>query len=687
MSEQTLDGYQFIRIPTATAEKYRLAAERRALSHEKYNAKRPDRDNGKVPLKDREFIVWDGEGPKDTGYSLLGNSNGDEICYPTLRTRDCLDLFLRVAEANPYTIHVSYAFTYDVSNILRELSWRHLSALHKYGRTVWDHYEIEHIPRKWFKIRKGGISVKIFDVFSFFACSLVDALTKWKIGPFADMTVYAELSARNVSVPSISEMKNWAEAKKIAIFKNLRSEFQWADIESIRLYMRLELKYMKQLMENLRKSFLDAGYSLRSWHGPAALSRVAMRRHGVLDLIPIEVPVDVSIASRYAFFGGRFETFICGHVDRPVYSADINSAYPYYCAKMPNLARGIWRHTRIYEDGKFGIYRIEYNGEPDPFSAYPLPHRDRHHNVIFPHRTEGWYWNPEAELARDSVCEGWVFDEEDPGDRPFAWIEEYYRRRKLLKKVGNPAELTFKLIINSVYGCLAQRSGWDKKNKKAPATHQLEYAGWITSACRAQIYRLAKTVDPDMLVSIDTDGVYSLEPFKEITDSDELGGWELTEYQDGIFWQSGIYALKAGGSWIKAKTRGIPKGTYTAEDLLECLKDGTPLKLTKKVFVSYGLALNGGHQKFNTWIEEPHEYKFGGTGKRQHIVRKGHCGYRKCRDGLHYMALPALHVSALGSCQSHKHVLPWIDGESKFKNMVDDITYFGMEGEWERTDI
>jgi hypothetical protein len=703
-----IDQPRFIRIPEAQAEKMRLRGEARRQANARYNAKRPNRDRGsrgKIPLLQRNFIVWDGEGPQDTGYSLLGNSEGDEICYPHLRTRDCLDLFLGAAESHPQAIHVGFGFNYDVSCILWELSWRHLTMLRKFNRTVWRDYEIEHIPRKWFSIKRGHISIKIFDVHSFFASSLVTALETWRIGPWnvgipttSDVRVLTSLD-----VPSLDVVTSLTEKQLVETFKKLRAEFLWKDIESIRLYMRLELKYTRELMNELRSAFANANYIPKSWHGPGAIARMAFKRHNIYDALS-PCPMDVNRAARYAFVAGRFELFIGGHVNGNVYTADINSAYPFYCSQLPNLAKGKWRATTRYEDNKFGIYKIRYESDPDMYGLFPLPFRDKKGMIAWPHRVTGWYWNPEAALVADdkdaTFLEGWVFDEEDSNDRPFAFLIDYYNRRKKLKSEGNPAEYTFKLIINSIYGQLAQRVGWDKKTRTAPKTHQLEYAGWITSSCRAAAYRVAKRCGPS-LVSIDTDGVTSLQPFAWLRNSKELGKWELDQYDDGIFWQSGIYTLKEGDTWTKAKTRGIPKGSYTAQDLISALPTYSPLRLTKKVFIAYGLALQGQREMLNKWKAEPHEFKFGGGGKRQHIYRQSTARYRpnscNSRDkvyrypNLHRLALPPHFYGPFTDSESCEHKLPWINSEKEMgqKDELDTLVFYDtndldFDDEWAR---
>ena len=308
---------RFFWVASDVAEKHRLQAERRAIAKARYNTRHAadKRNHHRAPMATREFVVWDGEGPQDTAYSLLGNSEGDELCYPTLKTEDCLRFLIQCSEKYPDTIHVSYGFDYDVSNILRDLPWRCFAALHKFNRTVWRGYQIEHIPHKWFKVVYGHISIRIFDVHSFFGKPLIGALEEWSIGPWnasinesAPMLCAATggLSISHSAIPTIDIVRSLTEKQLVELFKSLRSEFLWSDIEQIAIYMRLELKYMKQLMGALRDSLHRIGYSIRSWHGPGALANAAIRRHSIRDCFG-NSPSHIADAARFAFVAGRFE--------------------------------------------------------------------------------------------------------------------------------------------------------------------------------------------------------------------------------------------------------------------------------------------------------------------------------------------------------------------------------------------
>lgn len=640
----------------------RLDRARRKVEHERIrkaearyrwpSENRTSRNGRKVHHDQRRFVGWDGEGPRDAGYALFGNSDGDEICHPFLSTKECLSLLVSHKRANPDTIDVWFGGDYDVSMILKDLPRRNFTALHIYGKTVWQDYRIEHIPHKWFRVQRGKITVKIFDIHSFFDSGYYYALEDWKIG-----------------TPE--------QRMAIAAGKAGRADFVWADIEGIRTYFRLELQLMPELCERLRSVFADAGYVPRSWHGPGALARMALRRHDVYAAMAA-TPNAVSSAARSAFAAGRFEQALAGHFRGKIYNYDIHSAYPYFATMLPNLARGTWRATDHFESGKFAVYRIRYEAtEPDAFRLYPLFRRLPNAGVAWPYRVTGWYWTPEAELVKDDseaeILEGWVFDEEDETDRPFAWLSEYYLRRQKLKNNGSAAEYTFKLIINAIYGQLAQRVGWNRKNGTAPRTHQLEWAGFITSACRATVYKAALDAG-DKLVSIDTDGIYSLAPLDTLDVGPNLGQWELTEYDDGVFWQSGIYCLKLGDEWKKARTRGIPKGTYAAEDLLERVKTLEPLKVMKNVFIGYGMADNGQWEKRNTWELKEHEIIFGGGGKRSHLGQFGGCNNR-CRADIHALGGIQFLYGPDGDPESQPHYLPWMDNDEEMAE-VKELGYF-----------
>ena len=648
-TSDTTDSPHLLMLPESLVRHVEREREQAAIRKRKFDAANPGKSHHK--LDDSPFIFWDGEGPQDAGYALFGNSEGDELCHPFLTTAECLDLILQSGTSQPGAIHVWYGGNYDVSMILKDLSWRHLKALKDHTKVVWRGWRIEYVPRKWFSVSNGKVRVKIYDVVSFFACPFLAALESFGIGTDTEQTL-------------------------IRSGKLGRSSFLWSHIKEIAEYWRMELRLGVALMNKLRQIFQTAGFNVRSWHGPGALARMALNRHRVREAMAVSPPA-VRVAAMFAFAGGRFEMPRGGHIQERIYNADLRSAYPAYARRLPNLARGNWRYSRNYEADKFGIWHIDYHASTRGRGRiYPLFRRLENGEVIWPADVEGWYHAPEAELVADdpdaTILEGWVFDEDDSNDRPFAWIEDYFHKRMVLKRAGNPAEFTFKLIINSVYGQLAQRTGWNKRTGEAPRFHQLEWAGYITSACRATMYTLARSCG-NQLVSVDTDGIYTRCPLP-VQPSTDLGGWEVNEYEGGVFWQSGIYALDTGDGWErgKIKSRGIPKGTYSADDMLSKLERNEPLTMLKKTFTGFGLALNGQYDRLNTWSEDRFTFLFGGAGKRYH--NRTRCAdYCDQSAGVHefvqWPVRPGL------SCP---HRLPWLVPDHAGKVTHDAVVAFDL---------
>lgn len=656
---------RFVMLRAKDVEEERRKRERAALYRQRHEHRYPTRKRN-TPRKPGEFIFWDGESPKDAGYALFSNSKGKFICHPYLSTEECLDLIYETELEYPDAIHIGFGFNLDVSYILKDLPRRQLSAIHHNTSTIWEdshgrYWKIEHIPHKWFSVKLGRITAKIYDIHSFFASSYVGSLQRFGVGSRHDLAELAREKAR-------------------------RGDFTWAEITSIKHYQDIELRLGPLLGDAVRDALALASYVPRSWHGPGAVARMAFQRHGIYDAMT-KCPAEVRTAARYAFVGGRFNQFLLGWFHHEIWEYDINSAYPYYATMLPNLAKGKWRRGKTYEPGKFAVYHIRYEAKPDGFSVYPLPRRMEDYGVVWPNRVEGWFWAPEAELVASdpdaTFTESLVFDEDDETDRPFAFLRDYYDRRKKADARGDIIAYAFKIIINAIYGQLAQRAGWNRRKKQPPRTHQLEWAGYITSGCRAAVYKAAKKAGSN-LVSINTDSVQSLVPL-DLDIGDQLGQWKPKRYSDGVAWQAGIYFLREdlgyeedlGYGWDKAKTRGIPRGSYQPEDLITAMRNGEPLALMKHNFIPYTLADNGQWDKLNTWVDEQCVYEFGGNGYLRHRnttvgrLAGKYCA-KNCSGDIHRTSLrDAMYPSE--DIWSKPHYLPWVDGPNQTILEADDM--------------
>lgn len=608
----------------------------------------------RIPFQERDFIAWDGEGDteKDT-YILFGCSRGDTVSSNSLRATECFDLLIKCAQKYPDTIHCAFAFDYDVTMMCASLPEERRKQLVKNGVTWFNHYRIEYRPKKWFTLtdREQNVRIQIYDMFSFFTCSALKAWSEY----LPDEPVYQEVVAG----------------------KDLRSTFAYRDIKMIRRYMMLELELYVKLITKLRILLAELGVHPRGWYGPGAVASSVMRKFGIKKWMDRELPDEVIQASQHAYFGGRFEQFYTGRYDGPVYTADIRSAYPDALRRMPALAGGIWDHLHYSTDYPrrtpcvdFSLYKVRYyKGEtPDAlFSPSPLPLRDARHCVHYPNHVVGWYWGVEVNAAIDGlepgdrliIDEAWEFVPANV-DLPFQFMEELYHQRQIWKDAKNPIQYAAKLVLNSMYGKLAQRVGWNRKLHTSPTWHQLEWAGFTTAYCRAMIYR-AICQNKHTVIAVETDGIFSMVPLSLGEDRKRLGDWEYDQFDGLIYVQSGVYwkreplgyPLELDYGWTKVKVRGFGPGDLRYDHVMDNLPTLTTLVADTRRFSALRAFWN--KPELTHWIEAHRMVVWGGGGKRHHNEEL--CP--KCL-GVNIDFHP-LAISYPTGGVSVKHVLPWRD--------------------------
>ena len=609
------------------------------------------------------FIAWDGEGargndgaPQD--YILLGNSLHHKITGRRLHTRECLAFIISESMANPDAIHVGFAFDYDTNEILSDLSVKEFRKLADTGHARFLEYSIEHVPNKWLQITdtRLGHTVKIQDVFGFFQCSFAKACQQY-----------------------ISESPTMKELNIITEGKAARATFTFEDMPYIERYWTLEITLLEELCDELRDQFVTVGIVPSGWHGPGALASTTFKAHDIERHLQ-QAPEPVTDAARYAYAGGRFELFRMGRHVGPVWSCDINSAYPAAIAQLPSMTEGAWVHVNHpSKPVEFGVYHIRLRGN-NFIDPGPLFHRDKHYNVTFPWSTLGWYWSPEAYTVWNAkqveILEGWEYRGWET--RPFAWVKDLYNQRQELKAKGIGAQRALKLVLNSLYGKMAQRVGWER-SKGPPRWHQLCWAGYVTSATRAQLYAILNRIPREYLIGVETDGIYtSADPISlGLNDSTALGMWKLEEIDEIAYAQSGVYYYRQGNEW-HGKYRGLDAGSLSnreLENVLRCCQpnvEGWPVITGPTTrFIGYRSALNTARndstgekfkKKHRTWETVQRDISLGNVGKRVHIPRL--CD--ACKVGATAWEMPhqlAINSAAYLIPQSQRHDIPWISNE------------------------
>lgn len=215
-------------------------------------------------------------------------------------------------------------------------------------------------------------------------------------------------------------------------------------------------------------------------------------------------------------------------------------------------------------------------------------------------------------------CHGsWVFYPAS-NTRPFAFVEEYYERRRQWKAQDKGAEKVLKLGINSLYGKTVQQLGYNEKTGRLPPFFQLQWGGCITSLTRSMLYQAAMQ-DPSAILAFATDGIWSTRPLQLPTGSN-LGDWEYEKLDGMTLVQSGVYwtherteepqqkpcplhgAFCEQGQWY----RGFDKEHLTEQRVLEAWKRGEEaLSIPTTRFVTLGSALASESRWLAYWRQWP----------------------------------------------------------------------------------
>ena len=608
-------------IPRMTNAELR-ATPYRKRAHAKNKTKRRT-----VEYMSRPFIAWDGEGvTRDDGshdFILFAGSDGTLLkSLDALPTVDLLDALLASAVNTPRGIHVLFGGGYDFNMILADLPKEHIDLLY-HGKVVrWNGYKLQWRPGKLLWIARGKVSLTLWDVISFFQCSFVNACAGYIGADFPDRTMIEEN-------------------------KLLRSTFTVDDLNDMIVYNQAELRNLVTLMVTLRAILETVNLRPQRWDGPGAIATALLRREDV-KRHRSNVPNEVSRASRHAYAGGRFEVLRYGHVNAEAYEIDINSAYPSAFRHLPSLSLGQWNyHTGDPGPLPFALYHVIYTGHKRN-QPYPGPLWMRHKNgaITYPLNTRNWYWSPEVEVAREyvklhggklTITEAWAFTEDDPTVRPFGFITELFEQRRQLKAEGNAAHVGIKLALNSLYGKSCQQVGWSTDPKtgaiRIPTYHQLEWAGYATSHCRATMLRAVLYHLPDV-IAFETDAVFTSTSLP-VQYGTGIGEFESTTFSSLTYIQSGLYfgdkVVEPGASCIIAKTRGVNRGELQRDTVVAALS--APLGKDQVVtasltrFTGAGLALAQDWDKWRRWITISKVIQLDPQGKRAHF------GCKYCTKG------------------------------------------------------
>lgn len=317
--------------------------------------------------------------------------------------------------------------------------------------------------------------------------------------------------------------------------------------------------------------------------GSGSIAQAALRHYGVPKRE--ESDLGEEWKALYTYFGGKIETPVIGLIPGLVDEEDINSAYP---AKMINIpcmrgGHGHWvtrkrgvRDVLSRTTAVVGHVLVSWDFTGTSTSTLPFMVRARNSNVYTPYRQRRtWVTLAEYRAALEKFGnniiehECYYWEPDCDCEEPFGFLADLYKKRLEIKEKQGAVEkfsrewwelqvqqLAIKLVINSIYGKLAQR------RPQVGSYTNLHLASYITGATRAQVNQRAWEVEDagGTVVYQHTDSVLSIgaEPLDE---GSALGAWGMEKpTEDLVIVQPGLATSISGTG--KTASRGVKADVF-----------------------------------------------------------------------------------------------------------------------------
>jgi hypothetical protein len=407
-------------------------------------------------------------------------------------------------------------------------------------------YHIQYIPKKLMKICKNKHCVTLYDIAQFYRGASLEMAGKQYL---------PEQFQKDTS--SVDRVKIGAEE---GYYERHRA---------------LVLEYCKQdaiatlaLAKLIEGTFTSKGISFRTPISMAKISETYVYDHYDYPKVP-----DTSDMNMYhsfaqaAFHGGLFWTLKRGYFRQPLYSFDINSAYPSVMVTLPHWANGRFSGVNEPSGERFGWFLCEFDCQWIPKYDYELNIFTEEYNgygpvekiltnkrKIYPTgMRKQWITAVEYRWMLDNGfpckfitgCE-WHFVK-DKYKSPFEWMGTMYNERLKIVEKDKTGMLQYalKILLNGLYGKTCQsKKGLGKMTN-------FFYASYITAETRLKVAEVAMR-HPNETIEIATDSVTLTKDISaEIPLNKKLGAWGLDTYTEGLFIGSGMrQEWKLGGESI-----------------------------------------------------------------------------------------------------------------------------------------
>jgi hypothetical protein len=441
---------------------------------------------------------------------LLADSDG-AYCHPTCFL-DCL--FFLTRRKNRGSLGWFYNIDYDVSAILK---WLDEKTVAEFSQTeTMDFYDgpttykIKYIRKKCFSIKVNKCIFEYFDVMNFLPGGL-------------DKNAKKYLGKNKTDNPV-----DWKKTKK-ADFKKP---------EMIQ-YCIDDCVLTKDLAQVLIDTCNGFGIFSKAYYSEASLAAHYFRKNCEIPRLS-EISKGKALRNRLAwqaYRGGWIQTFKRGSFD-DVTVYDINSAYPYEIANLPDLTGGsfVYRHGARQPPAGAVMGWMDcfiYTDVHGPDDAWKEPYGPHFFNPVATYiagKGMNYYFRGSIR-STITMLEYDVYKKYFPIEpiQAYYWIPEKeinYIYRPIIHKLydlkstyktgdQNFYKLT-KILMNGFYGKLIQKTRKVKNGKIRWETGQLfnpYHGSYVTARCRTEVFKyIQESVYPEDVIAVMTDSVATTRP-------------------------------------------------------------------------------------------------------------------------------------------------------------------------------
>jgi hypothetical protein len=263
-----------------------------------------------------------------------------------------------------------------------------------------------------------------------------------------------------------------------------------------------------------------------------------------------------------SYHGGKNGFYVKPGLYRNVTELDISSAYPHAMKSLPQFVRGFYKKVPSFEAGLHGVYCVTGEVKQCRYAIFQTHDGKAIHGGPVKNLWVTSYELQEALRAGEieiSSIFGWLWVP-DPNYKhnPLAeYVDEFYTKKQECRK-GDPKYLTYKLLLNALYGKFIQNVEVEENGKvnselileedgrftKVPKTFKAGgmfspvIATLITGFVRAYLHRMEHQYKA---IHSSTDSIKSMEKIDQASLPSGLGGLNVEVKGDCVILRNKLY--------------------------------------------------------------------------------------------------------------------------------------------------